>query len=89
MLILKKIISILITIILIAWLGMLFYDYYNVTNEKDWKFCLEEGTTNYSDGTVDWCKGLGYKAYRYHRTSFEVKYEFGPFWIEDRTADKE
>ena len=82
-----KIVSLVIWVAILGWVGIIAYDYFNVTKEKEPHFCLEKGTTKYSDGTVDWCKGLGYKAFRYNRTNFNYTYEFGPFWIDDRTAD--
>ena len=60
------------------------FDFYKVSQEEDPVFCISKETITYDDGTVDLCTGLGYKVYNYNRASI-TGYEFGPFWIEERT----
>lgn len=79
----KKIIDVLFWIIIIAWVGVCVTDYYNVQNKKDPMFCIKQGAKTYSDGTVKWCTGAGYKIYNYDRANFKA-YEYGPFWIEEK-----
>lgn len=82
----SKIINIVLWVVLICWMVMVFYDYIKVKNEKSPKFCLGNKTTTYDDGDVTTCSGLGYKVITYNRTSLKA-IEFGPFWIQDRTAE--
>jgi len=84
----KKIINIVLWLIVLAWVGLVLYDYYNVSQEKDPVFCLSTETIPYDDGTVTQCNGLGYKAYKYQRTGHNYKQSFGPFWGKDLTAGK-
>jgi hypothetical protein len=80
-----RILNILLWIILIIWAVMVVTDYININKEKDPKFCwFNEKTTEYEDGTVTECSGIGYKVIKYNRTSFKA-IEFGPFWIKDRS----
>lgn len=81
----SKIIWTIIWILIFVWAGMLLFDYYNVSQEKEPKFCIKKEIIEYPDGSVDVCTGLGYKVYHYERESFNAR-EFGPFWIEDRSA---
>lgn len=82
-----RIINIFVWIILIAWVGICLFDFYNTKTGKKPVFCLKKETTTYNDGYVNTCTGLGYKIFNYRRTSFNGD-EYGPFWSKDRTADK-
>lgn len=85
--IISRVLNVLLWIVLLAWMALVVTDYIHVHNEEEPKFCwFNEKTTNYNDGTVTECTGLGYKVIKYNRTSFKAL-EFGPFWIEDRTAE--
>lgn len=79
-----KVISIILWLLILAWLVVVIFDFYKVSQEEDPVFCISKETITYDDGTVDLCTGLGYKVYNYHRSSISG-YEFGPFWIEERT----
>ena len=79
-----RIISIILWVLILAWLVVVIFDFYKVSQEEDPVFCISKETITYDDGTVDLCTGLGYKVYNYHRSSING-YEFGPFWIEERT----
>lgn len=83
--IISKIFNLVLTLVIIAWAGMMLYDYFQVSNEKDPKFCLEENIIEHEDGSTKECKGIGYKIYRYDRESFKGL-DFGPFWIKERTS---
>ncbi len=80
----RKIFNFLITIALLAWIFMIIYDFYNVQNKNEPKFCFKKGETKNDDGTVKWCKGAGYVTYNYDYGNV-VAYEFGPFWQELKT----
>jgi len=84
----SKIMNVILWIVLFAWMAVCLIDFYNVHNENDPVMCIKKGTTEYDDGTVDWCLGVGYKVYRYDRDSFKA-IEFGPFWSKDRSAEEE
>jgi len=82
----SRVMNIVLWIVLFAWMAVCLVDFYNVHQENEPKFCLSKTTTEYSDGTVDTCTGLGYKVFHYKRDSFKA-IEFGPIWGKDRTAD--
>lgn len=85
--ILKKIFNILfwvfISILFVIWI----VDFIQVKNNKDPIFCLKEETHQYDDGEVYECVGMGYKVFKYNRTSMEKQTEFGPFYTSLRTSD--
>ena len=83
----NRIINIVLWIVLFAWMGVCLVDFFNTKAGRSPVFCLKKETTNYSDGKVNTCTGLGYKIFNYRRTSFSGD-EYGPFWSKDRTADK-
>ena len=68
----KKFISALITIILIAWVGLFAYDYYRASKNEAPTIVLKEEEHQY---TI-----LGYKYITYNRKS-KMGYEFGGFWL--------
>ena len=80
----RKIFNFLITVALLVWIGIVLYDFYNVNNKNEPKFCISNGETKTEDGTVKWCKGAGYVAYKYSYGDVEA-YTFGPFWQEMQT----
>ena len=83
----KKIFGLLISIVVICWVGITVFDYYLAVNDKDLKFCLKDGTKKYDDGTVYYCNGLGYKYYKYDRDGIKAT-QFGPFFIEEKTIEE-
>lgn len=85
--IVKKIISIVFWIVILVWIGICVFDYYNTYKEKDPRFCLSKETLTYDDGTVEVCHGPGYKVYNYDRSSIKG-YQYGPFWMKERTSAK-
>lgn len=76
----RKFFSALITIILIAWVGLMAYDYYRSTKNEPPLIVLKEEKHNYSDGTSTEYLSLGYKYIVYNRKSGSG-YMFGGFWI--------
>lgn len=84
---LRSFFSLLITLVFFAWIFILGYDFYNITNKNEPKFCIERGTIKNDDGSVQWCLGAGYKTYHYDYGDYEA-YEFGPFWQEAKTLEE-
>lgn len=80
----RKMFNFLITLALFAWIGVIAYDFYNVQNKNEPKFCFTKGETKTEDGTVTWCKGAGYVTYKYDYNEVSA-YEFGPFWQNIKT----
>ncbi len=81
----KKFFAALITLILIAWVGLLAYDYYRATKNQKPVVVLKEETKVYSDGNVTEYTSFGYKYIEYKRSS-RKGFMFGGFWI---TAEEE
>ena len=79
-----SIFNFILTIVVFGVVGMAVIDFINVNQEKEPIFCNHEEWTQYDDGTVELCVGVGYKVYRYNRESIKGS-EFGPFWIEEKT----
>ncbi len=79
------IVKIVILSLIIVWIICFFIDYFRARQMKDPVFCISEVTKKYDDGTVYSCTGLGYKMYRYNRSSISTNLEFGPFFIQERT----
>lgn len=81
----SRIVNIALWVILFAWMALVLVDYIHTRNDEKPQFCWwNKNTTQYEDGTVTSCNGLGYKVINYNRDSFKA-IEFGPFWIKDRT----
>ena len=76
----KKFISALITIILIAWVCLLAYDYYRSTKNQPPVVVLSEEKHDYSDGYVHEYTSFGYKYIEYNRAS-KKGFMFGGFWL--------
>lgn len=57
------------------------FDFIQVKNDKEPKFCISNKTHTYEDGTVEECTGLGYKVYNYNRTSLNYDVQFSPFFV--------
>ena len=81
--IIVSIFNFILTIVIFGVVGMAVIDFINVNQEKEPIFCIHEEWTQYDDGTVELCVGVGYKVYRYNRESIKGS-EFGPFWIEEK-----
>lgn len=83
----SRILNVVLWLVLFAWMILVLIDYFHVKNEEEPQFCWwAKKTTEYTDGIVKECTGLGYKVINYQRKSFKA-IEFGPFWIDDRTAE--
>ena len=80
----KKIISAIITIALVIYVAIVLIDFFQVRDSKDPKFCWESEVHKYSDGDTVEYKCLGYKVFKYNRTSISA-HEFG-FFIEEKGA---
>ncbi len=81
----SDIIKIVCLSIVIIWIICFFIDYFRARQSKNPLFCISENTKEYDDGTVYSCIGLGYKMYKYNRSSVSTNLEFGPFFIQERT----
>ena len=79
------VIKVVILAIIIIWIIIFFIDYFRARQSKTPLFCISEETKEYDDGTVYSCTGLGYKMYKYNRSSVDATIEFGPFFIKERT----
>ena len=84
----KKMIGMTIWLVVFIWAALIIIDFLNLSNDRDLSFCIERGINEYSDGSVEWCMGPGYKVYKYDRECFSGA-EFGPFWNEDRSLTQE
>ena len=71
--------------IIIIWIIIFFIDYFRARQSKTPLFCISEETKEYDDGTVYSCTGLGYKMYKYNRSSVDATIVFGLFFIKERT----
>lgn len=80
-----EIIKIIVLALVIIWISCFFIDYFRARQSKKPIFCISQSTKKYDDGEVYSCTGLGYKMYKYDRTSIPASLEFGPFFIKERT----
>ena len=81
----SDIIKVIVLTLIIIWVICFFVDYFRARQSKNPIFCIKEVTKEYDDGTVYSCTGLGYKMYRYDRSSVATDLEFGPFFIKEKT----
>ena len=81
----SDVIKVVLLAIIIIWIIIFFIDYFRARQSKTPLFCISEETKEYDDGTVYSCTGLGYKMYKYNRSSVDATVEFGPFFIKERT----
>ena len=79
------IIKVIVLALVIIWIIIFFIDYFRARQSKTPIFCISEETKENDDGTVYSCTGLGYKMYKYDRSSINASIEFGPFFIKERT----
>ena len=77
----RKIFNVIIVVLFLFWVYALASDYNKVKNGEKATFCYEQVLYDYTDGSVEECKGILYKAYYYNRDSINVAADFGPFWI--------
>ena len=83
----SRVINVILWVVLFAWMGICLVDFFKTRALSEPIFCLSKETTEYSDGKVYSCTGLGYKIYHYDRSSFKG-YEYGPFWAKDRSEEQ-
>lgn len=83
----SKIVNIVLWVMLIFWIGVCLFDFFNTKSGNAPTFCITKKTKTYSDGTTTTCVGPGYKVYNYKRDSIKAV-EFGPLWGKERLADK-
>ncbi len=80
-----KILKIVVLGLVISWVILFLIDYTRARNNKDLLFCIKEETKEYPDGTVYSCTSLGYKLYRYNRSSINTTLQFGPIFMKEKT----
>ena len=82
----KKIISILFTLVLVAWVCLIVFDFIKCgQKDENGEFqkpliVLKETKYDYDDGSATEYMSLGYKFIVYNRNSLRA-YKFGPFWL--------
>ena len=77
----KKTISALLTILLLALAIVWLWDFSQVQKGFNPKFCIKENTYNYDDGKTYECVGAGYKVFKYQRKKLTAT-QFSPFWVD-------
>lgn len=77
----KRIFDIVFWVVIIFLFFIWIFDFVQVKNNKEPRFCIKKHTYKYEDGNTKECIGLGYKVYNYNRKSINIKSEFGPFFI--------
>lgn len=81
----NDIIKVVVLSVIIIWVICFGIDLIRARQNKWPLFCVKESIKNYEDGTVEICTGVGYKMYKYKRSSIPVTVQFGPFFMEERT----
>lgn len=81
----SEIVKVVVLSIIIIWIICFFIDYFRARQIKMPLFCIHEEIKEYEDGKVYSCTALGYKMYKYERTSIPISVQFGPFFIQERT----
>ena len=81
----SEIVKIVILAFIIIWIICFFVDYFRARQSKLPLFCIHKTVSTYEDGQVTGCTGIGYKMYKYERTSIPVSVQFGPLFIKERT----
>lgn len=84
--IIENIVKVLIILLVVAWIVIIFVDYFRAGDGKNPKFCISESVIKYNDGETYKCVGLGYKMYRYNRTCSGI--QFGPFFLKELTGEE-
>ena len=83
-----KIFSILLWIVLLAWIAVCVVDYFKTLDDKKPMFTFSHNTVKYEDGSVTCYTGAGYKVYHYNRKCYTGR-QFGPFWTKDKSVESE
>ena len=82
----KKFISTIFWLLIIALICLWAYEFYNVRNGKEPQFCIKKDVHVYADGTTDVCIGLGYKVYNYNRYNM-IGTEFVSIFADERKVE--
>ena len=79
----SKVINVVLWVIVIAWMAIILTDF-SITYffNKDPLFCINEETHKYDDGEVYICTEIGFKFFRYDRSSYTAR-QFGGFWTQE------
>lgn len=87
------VIKLIVLIVVVAWVGLFVYDYFQAQNGQKPLICLSEqnvvsdGTKVEAGATYYSCTSFGYKYYTYEKSG-ESKTGFGPAFIKN-DAEKE
>lgn len=81
--IILMLIKFLISIAIIAWVGLFIVDYFRAQNSEKPLFCINEQNAEINGGSYYSCTSLGYKYYKYDNPNTESKEGFGPAFIEN------
>lgn len=84
--IIENIVKVLIILLVVAWIVIIFIDFFRTRSEKNPMFCISENIKSYDDGETYECIGLGYKMYRYNRKCSGI--QFGPFFLKELTGEE-
>ncbi len=82
----KKFLSTLFWILVIALMCLWTYEFYRVRNGYKPQFCIKENLHVYADGDTEECIGLGYKVYTYDRYNLAGT-EFVSIFAKERQLD--
>lgn len=89
---LVKILLVIFLILFAIWAYIVYTDYSSVREQKEPKYCFwKEKTQEFENGTIESCKGLGYKIVNYEKLSengVEKVYEFVPIWVKTKSLDE-
>ena len=75
----RKIFDVVFWVCIIVLAAIWLTDFFRIKGNNKPMFCLANKTHEFEDGTVQECKGLGYKIYSYDRESLKG-FQFGPFF---------
>ena len=81
-----RIMDVALWVVLLGWMAVCVTDFIQIQREEKPVFCKKFEKTDYDDGIVEYCTGLGYKVFYYNRRCYKAS-EFGPFWTKDRSVD--
>ncbi len=78
----KKALNVIFWVVVIFLMSVWLFDFVQAKFDNKPTFCINRTTHTYSDGKVYECLGLGYKVFRYERTSMSKHMQFSPFFAQ-------
>ncbi|HPZ23231.1 MAG TPA: hypothetical protein PLB45_01840 [Bacilli bacterium] len=79
--IVKKVLSFIFWVVIIILAFVWIFDFVQVRQSNNAKFCLSNNTIQENNVTITECVGLGYHVYRYYYQGNNYKTEFSPMFI--------